>query len=430
MLDDQTGQPETPLDEAPGCSAPGLARFSRVRAQTIALTDGLSEADAQAQSMPDASPAKWHLAHTAWFFEQFVAVPYLRGYRAFDPAFGLLFNSYYEGAGRRVDRAKRGLITRPGLDRVRAYRLYVDQAIGSAWGILSRAANDLVTLGLAHEEQHQELILTDLLHLMSENPLSPALFAGRPPTPCEVPPLRWIEQPGGIAEIGHDPADGFAFDNEGPRHRVLLRRHALASRLVTNAEWEEFVSSGGYGNPLLWLSEGWTWVQAHSVTAPLYWRGEAGAWRQFGLGGEQPLDPAAPVSHISYYEADAYARWFGVRLPTEAEWEVAADGHSAAGGNQMDAPGPVRPRAAESGGLTQLYGDCWEWTASAYLPHPGFRALAGVAGEYNGKFMINQMVLKGGSCFTPRGHVRPSYRNFFPPAARWQVTGLRLARDI
>jgi ergothioneine biosynthesis protein EgtB len=430
MLDDQTNQPETPLDDQAGGSAPGLARFASVRAQTLALSAGLSEADAQAQSMPDASPAKWHLAHTAWFFEQFVAVPFVRSYRAFDPAFGRLFNSYYEGAGYRVDRAKRGLITRPGLDRVRAYRSHVGRAITAAWDGLPDAAHDLLTLGLAHEEQHQELLLTDLLHLMSENPLSPALFAGTPPDLGAAPPLRWIEQPGGITEIGHDHADGFAFDNEGPRHRVLLRPHALASRLVTNGEWDEFISAGGYRDPLLWLADGWAWVQANGVTAPLYWRGEPGAWRQFGLGGEQPLDPAAPVSHISYYEADAYARWGGARLPTEAEWEVAAAAHNPSGGNQLDVPGAARPRAAESDGLTQLYGDCWEWTASAYLPHPGFRALEGVAGEYNGKFMINQMVLKGGSCFTPRGHVRPSYRNFFPPAARWQVTGLRLARDI
>jgi len=410
----------------------GLAtRFAATRARTAALTVPLTEADVTPQSMPDASPAKWHLAHVSWFLETFVlaAVP---GYRVFDPGFGYLFNSYYNTVGARHARAKRGLITRPSLARVLEYRTHVDGAIAAAWDALSADALTLVRLGVAHEEQHQELLLTDILHLMAENPLKPAVYAEVPAVTGACAPMGWVAFPGGVQRIGDDGGSGFAFDNEGPRHKVLLRPFEIADRLVTNGEWAAFVADDGYRRPELWLSDGYAWASEHA-DAPLYWsRDEAGGcWRRFTLSGEVALDPAAPVTHISHYEADAYAAWARARLPTEAEWEVAAGDQDPMEGNLLDGPGWIAPRAAGGGpGLKQMFGDCWEWTQSAYLPYPGFRAADGAVGEYNGKFMSGQMVLKGGSCATPRGHVRASYRNFFPPHARWQFTGLRLAKDV
>ena len=410
-----------------------LHRFRRVRALTCGLAADLSDADATAQSMPDASPAKWHLAHVTWFFETFVLRDHVPGYRPFDARWPFLFNSYYEAEGERIARPSRGLLTRPSLDEVRAYRAHVDAAIEAVWDELPGSAQALVELGCHHEEQHQELLVTDILHLFAQNPLAPALWPAGPCRPNVAPDaIRWIEGRSGAVEIGHDGA-GFAFDCEGPRHTVWLQPHALADRVVTNGEWRAFVEDGGYRTASLWLSDGWAWVRENGIEAPLYWRRDAnGEWgERFGLDGLAAMDAAAPVRHISYYEADAYAHWAGVRLPTEAEWESAAAGLDPAHGHFLDAPGAVRPLPAPEGsGLRQVFGDVWEWTASAYLAHPGFRAAEGTVGEYNGKFMSGQFVLKGGSCATPRGHARATYRNFFYPHQRWQFTGVRLAKDL
>ncbi|MBU3078199.1 ergothioneine biosynthesis protein EgtB [Sphingomonas quercus] len=410
---------------------PLAAQFAAVRALSTALAAPLSDADATVQPMDDASPAKWHLAHTTWFFETFVLRDHLPGYRLHDERWPFLFNSYYEAEGARHPRGRRGMITRPSLAEVIGWREHVDAALLAALDRLPPAARDLVTLGLNHEQQHQELLQTDILALFAENPLAPAIWDAPRNRPTPVPdPIRWIEGRDGLAEIGHDGA-GFAFDCEGPRHAVLLHPHALADRPVINAEWEAFIADGGYGRPELWLADGWAWVCRERIEAPLYWRRIDGKWHQFALDGLHPLRPAAPVSHISYYEADAYARWAGARLPTEAEWEVAAAGQDPASGNQLDAAGPVRAKAegVHRVGLHQMFGDVWEWTASAYLPYPGFRPAEGAVGEYNGKFMSGQAVLRGASCATPRGHSRASYRNFFYPHQRWQFTGLRLAKD-
>lgn len=407
-------------------------RYRAVRALTQALAAPLSDADATVQSMPDASPAKWHLAHVSWFFETFVLRDHVEGYRPFDDRFAYLFNSYYEAEGPRHARPMRGMLTRPGLNDVRAYRAHVDAALLAAMPHLPEAACTLVMLGLQHEQQHQELLLTDLQHLFSLNPIAPALFDAPRAMPAPVPgPLHWIEGREGLVEIGDDGKTGFAFDCEGPRHKVFLRPHALAHRPITNGEWISFIEDGGYRDPSLWLSDGWAWVQAEGIEAPLYWqRGEKG-WTRFGLDGRQPVNPAAPVCHISLYEADAYASWAGARLPTEAEWESAALNIAPTSGEQLDGAACPRPRAAEDGtSLTQMFGDVWEWTGSAYRPYPGFRTAPGAVGEYNGKFMSGQFVLKGGSCATPRGHVRASYRNFFHLHQRWQFTGLRLAKDL
>ncbi len=411
---------------AGAASSPSLAAFRTRRALTLGLVAPLSDADATVQSMPDASPAKWHLAHTSWFLETFVLRDHVAGYEPFDADFAFLFNSYYEGEGERHARHRRGMITRPSLDRVRAYRAHVDAAVEAAFADLPAEARALIELGCHHEAQHQELLLTDLLHLMSLNPTDPAVWPRTPQPTRDAAPLGWIEGRKGLVEIGHD-GDDFAFDCEGPRHKVYLTPHALADRLVTNGEWQEFVEAGGYREAAHWLSDGWAWVQANQIEAPLHWRAE---WQQFGLDGLTRRDPAAPVTHISHYEADAYARWTGFRLPTEAEWEAAAADIDPASGNQLDHAGPIRPLPSDGYGLTQMFGDVWQWTASAFLPHPGFRAAEGAVGEYNGKFMSGQIVLKGASCATPRGSSRASYRNFFPPAARWQFTGLRLARDL
>jgi len=390
--------------------------YRAVRALSVALAAPLSDADATIQSMPDASPAKWHLAHSAWFFETFVLRDHVAGYRLFDAEWPFLFNSYYEAEGARHPRAERGLLSRPALEEVLAYRAHVDAAMER---VLDRPElAGLIALGLAHEQQHQELLLTDIKHALSCNPLGPAYAPA-------APRFRqggdgWREHPGGIALVGHR-GGGFAFDNEGPAHRVLLEPFALAERLVTNREWDAFIADGGYATPALWLFDGWAWVRQHGVAAPLHWReGE-----HFTLAGWQARDPAAPVAHISYYEAEAFAAWAGCRLPTEFEWETLAAGEDPAAGNQLDVCAAVAPT-----GTAALFGDCWQWTRSAYLPYPRYRPAAGAVGEYNGKFMNGQYVLKGASCATPRGHSRAGYRNFFYPHQRWQFTGLRLARDL
>jgi ergothioneine biosynthesis protein EgtB len=407
-------------------------RVAAVRDLSLALAARLTDADATVQSMPDASPTKWHLAHTSWFFETFVLRDHVPGYRLHDERWPFLFNSYYEAEGRRHARDRRGMVTRPTLDEVRAYRAHVDAALMTALPLLPAEALALVELGCHHEEQHQELLVTDILHLFGENPLEPALYVAQRKQPVAMPgPVGWIENGGGIVEVGHDGA-GFAFDCEGPRHPALLAPHALADRTVTNGEWAAFIADGGYREPRHWLADGWAWVKAEGIEAPLYWAQAKGiggeSWTRFGLDGRRAIDPAAPVTHVSLYEADAYASWAGARLPTEVEWEAAAAGHDAAQGNFMDAAGAVEPRPAAGG--PAFFGDVWEWTGSAYRPYPGFRAVAGAVGEYNGKFMSGQFVLRGGSCATPRGHVRASYRNFFYPHQRWQFTGVRLAKDL
>ncbi len=404
------------------------ARFQAVRALSVALVAPLSDADATVQSMDDASPAKWHLAHTTWFLETFVLRDFVGGYALYDERFPFLFNSYYEAEGQRHARGRRGLVTRPALDDVIAYRAHVDAAVLAALPALPQAARDLVMLGCHHEEQHQELLITDVLHLMAQNPVEPAIWAPARKVPVEMPgSLGWIAGQAGVTEIGHDGTD-FAFDCEGPRHPVLLAPHALANRTVTNGEWADFIADGGYADSRHWLSDGWAWVRGQRIFAPLYWeRGEAG-WTRFGLDGRRAIDPAAPVTHVSFYEADAYASWAGARLPTEAEWEAAAAPYDPAGGNQLDRAGPVEPRPSSDG--PAFFGDVWEWTGSAFRPYPGFKAAEGAVGEYNGKFMSGQCVLRGGSCATPRGHVRASYRNFFYPHQRWQFTGVRLAKDL
>jgi ergothioneine biosynthesis protein EgtB len=404
------------------------SRFRAVRALSVAIAAPLSDADATVQPMPDASPAKWHLAHTSWFLETFVLRDHVLGYRPFDPRFAYLFNSYYEGEGERHPRPKRGMLSRPSLDEILAWRAHVDDAVASALPTLPRQALAFVELGLNHEQQHQELMLMDMLATFAENPLRPAVWPLEAESPSPATrDLGWIDGREGIVQIGHDGA-GFAFDNEGPRHRVFLQRHALADRVVTNGEWLGFIADGGYGDPRLWLADGWAWVQQNGVEAPLYWLREDEGWARFGLDGVAPLDPAEPVCHISYYEADAFARWAGARLPTEAEWEAAAAAQDPLGGNQLDEAGPVRARPAMAGDAG-LFGDVWEWTSSAYLPYPGYAPPEGTVGEYNGKFMCSQMVLRGGSCATPRGHVRATYRNFFYPHQRWMFSGLRLARS-
>jgi ergothioneine biosynthesis protein EgtB len=395
-------------------------RLAATRRLTLDLAAPLSDADATIQPFPDASPAKWHLAHTTWFFETFVLRDHVPGYRPFDERFAFLFNSYYEAEGPRHARPRRGMISRPSLDEVRAYRAHVDDALQGGMGSFDAAVLDLIELGINHEQQHQELFLTDILATFAENPIEPA-YGDLPPPACfAVEPLSWHPGREGIVEIG-TKAGAFAFDSERPRHRVFLAAHAIANRRVTNGEWHAFIDDGGYRNASLWLSAGWDWVQREGVTAPLYWRGDGS---EFTLGGRRETDAAAPVAHVSYFEADAFARWAWARLPTEAEWEdfaVSADPNI---GNQLDAGGAVAPRP--EGGV---FGDVWEWTQSAFTAYPGFAPAAGAVGEYNGKFMSGQFVLKGASCATPRGHSRASYRNFFPPDARWQFTGLRLARD-
>ncbi len=402
-------------------------RFFATRQLTVALAAPLSDADATVQSMNDASPAKWHLAHVTWFLETFILRDHVSAYRAFDDSFAYLFNSYYEAEGARHSRAHRGLLTRPTLARIIEYRSHVDAAIDKAWAALPAEALTLIELGIHHEQQHQELLLTDILHLFSLNPALPAYWPeAAEPTSHQPAPLQWMPEQSGIFSIGH-AGKGFAFDCEGPRHDVLLQPFALASRTVTNGEWMEFMSEGGYNEARHWLSDGWDWLQREGIAAPLYWQQDNdGVWSAFGLSGLQAINPAAPVTHISLYEADAYAAWAGARLPTEAEWEVSSATYDTNKGNFLNAAGAVRPLPAQE---PALFGNVWEWTGSAFRPYPGFRAADGAVGEYNGKFMSGQFVLRGGSCATPRGHIRASYRNFFYPHQRWQFTGLRLARD-
>lgn len=416
-----------------------LSAYMAVRGRTHALVAPLSAEDCCVQSMPDASPAKWHLAHTTWFFETFVLSAYEPGFAPFHPAFRVLFNSYYQGVGQQHPRPQRGLLTRPALPEVLAYRADVDARVtrllqSPAAEVAGAALRALVELGLQHEQQHQELLVTDIKHLLSCNPLWPAYGALGDERPDAIAGLpAWVRQDGGLVEIGH-AGQGFAFDNESPRHKVYLAPYELASRPVSNGEYAAFVAAGGYREPAHWLAEGWDWRAGLGLEHPLYWRQQGGRWSEFTLGGARTLHADQPVVHLSYYEADAYARWAGARLPTEAEWEAAAAA-TAPQGHFADS-GALHPRAAEApgrggvdAGLLQLYGDVWEWTQSSYAPYPGFRPAPGAVGEYNGKFMVNQYVLRGGSCATPAGHVRATYRNFFPAAARWQFSGMRLARD-
>jgi ergothioneine biosynthesis protein EgtB len=405
-------------------------RFLQVRTLSRDIAAPLTDADATIQPHPDASPAKWHLAHTSWFFETFVLRDHVPGYGHFDRRWSYLFNSYYEGEGERHPRARRGMLSRPALTEIFAYRDHVDEALIAALPLLPPRVRELVELGLNHEQQHQELMLMDMLATLAENPLAPAAWEREAPSdPQSAPPIGGVLGRGGVVEIGHE-GSGFAFDSERPRHQQLLRPYELADRLVSNGEWLRFIAEGGYEQPKHWLSDGWTWVKENGIEAPLYWRRNGEDWQRFGLDGLRPVDPAEPVCHISYYEADAFARWAKARLPTEAEWEAIAATLDPDDGNFLDEAGPVRPLAASGSGARQMFGDVWEWTMSAFSPYPGFKPAEGTVGEYNGKFMSGQFVLRGGSCGTPRGHVRASYRNFFYPHQRWQFSGLRLARDV
>ena len=402
--------------------------YLSVRATTERLAAPLSAEDQTVQSMADVSPTKWHRAHVTWFFETFVLAPHADAYRLYDDTFAYIFNSYYEALGDRHPRTERGLISRPGIAEVARYREFVDEAMEDLLhGELRPGVADLVTLGLNHEQQHQELLLMDIKNVLSRNPLHPAYMAPDDLAEGAAPPQAgWIEHEGGVAEIGHRGRD-FGFDNEFPRHRVYLSPFALADRPVTCGEWMSFMEDDGYRRPEFWLSDGWSVVMTQGWEAPLYWFRDAdgGPWQEFTLAGARPVDPDAPVCHVSYYEADAFAHWTGKRLPTEAEWEAVAT--TSATGSNFLGTGVPHPRPAIS--TNALSGDVWEWTSSAYTPYPGFRAAPGAVGEYNGKFMVSQYVLRGGCCATPPGHARPTYRNFFPPGARWAFSGVRLAQD-
>ena len=411
-----------------------LARkYSEVRATTLQLAAPLSAEDQILQSMPEASPTKWHLAHTTWFFETFLLTPHAAAYRPFDDRFRRLFNSYYKQVGEHPNRGARGLMSRPSLEEVHAYRRGVDEAM---LALIGRAGDDvlaLVELGLNHEQQHQELILTDIKHALWSSPLQPAYRPQPIDQPGTAANLEWREFDGGIYEIGHRGPD-FAFDNEGPRHEVLLRPFRIASRAVTNGEWLQFMADGGYRMPQLWLSDGWDAICAQQWDAPLYWQRRGDEWWQYSMNGTRRVEESEPACHISYYEADAYARWAGARLPLEEEWEIAAGRNAGRGAMLEDEVFHPQPAAALEGEraptLQQVFGDVWEWTASPYVAYPGFRPAPGAIGEYNGKFMCNQFVLRGGSCMTPASHIRSTYRNFFPPPVRWQFSGVRLASDI
>jgi ergothioneine biosynthesis protein EgtB len=397
-------------------------RFNAVRRRSVSLSEPLSEEDCCVQSMPDASPVKWHLAHTTWFFETFLLEPHEQGFAPHHPAFRMLYNSYYNGVGEKHARAQRGLITRPSFDEVLAYRHAVDTRMGALLDAGKPELMALVELGLQHEEQHQELLLTDVKHLLSMSPLRPAYASSPLPPAPAAPALRWLQFDGGVVEIGH-AGQGHCFDNELPRHRQFVEPYRLASRLATNGDYLAFLRDGGYRDPALWMSEGWDWVAREGLRHPLYWHEQDGQWHEFTLHGLQPLDLQRPLTHLSWFEADAYARWAGARLPTETEWEHAARGINDA------AVRALHPAARDEDALSDVFGACWQWTSSAYGPYPGYASQPGALGEYNGKFMSNQYVLRGSSCATPVGHARPTYRNFFPATARWQFSGVRLARS-
>lgn len=415
-----------------------IDHYNKVRQHSLRLAEPLSDEDCGAQSMPDASPVKWHLAHTTWFFETFILESMEAAFAPFHPAFRVLFNSYYNGVGEKHPRAQRGLLTRPGMAQVRAYRMDVDARIARLLaGELARPERErlamLLALGLEHEQQHQELLLTDVKHLLAQSALFPAyidsvlnnaLDSAVSSAQQAAQSTAWLAFDGGLAQIGH-AGDGFCFDNELPRHPQYVAPFELASALVTNGDYLAFIEAGGYRMAHLWLAEGWDWVRSQQLACPLYWQyDEAGHWQEFTLFGLRPLDLHAPATHLSLFEADAYAHWAGARLPTEAEWEVAAQGVAVDAGQLHPAP------ATLGAGLRQMFGHCWQWTSSSYAPYPGYRTAPGALGEYNGKFMLNQYVLRGSSCATPAGHARASYRNFFPAGARWQFSGIRLARQV
>ena len=427
-----------PPSTSPSTDAPTrdvlLTRYLEVRRQTEALTRSLETEDFVVSSMPDVSPTKWHLAHTTWFFETFVLATHRPRYQTLEPKYAFLFNSYYVQAGERHCRAQRGLVTRPTVAEVFSYRAHVDRAMCA---LLHEVGDDrehpafaLIELGLHHEQQHQELLLMDIKHVFWTNPMRPAFAPATEPMSAPVPTVAWSTYSEGLHVIGHQKPMAFAFDNEGPPHRAFVEAFQLASRLVTNAEYRSFIDDGGYRRPELWLSNGWAELQQSRWRAPLYWEQSPSGWTEFTLRGQGPLDDAAPVCHVSFYEADAYARWAGLRLPTESEWEVAAAGRPVAGHFLESQYLHPRPAAGDGSGtvMHQLYGDLWQWTTSPYVAYPGFVPAKGAVGEYNGKFMCDQWVLRGASFATPRSHARLTYRNFFPSDARWQFSGIRLAR--
>ena len=415
---------------------PLIDQYRAVRAFSEKICEPLVPEDYVIQSMPDVSPAKWHLAHTSWFFETFLLKPHLPGYQSLHTQYDFLFNSYYNSIGERHCRPKRGLLSRPTVEETYAYRAYVDahmaRLLTEAEGEKVSLLEPLLTLGLHHEQQHQELMVTDIKHVFFENPLCPVYRPRRDAPTGIIPALEWIAFDEGLREVGWD-GEGFAFDNEAPRHKEYLPAFALASRLVTNREYLAFIEDGGYTRPEFWLSEGWSVVQTQGWSAPLCWWNQRGEWKEFTLAGMEMLNLDAPVCHVSLFEADAYAHWAGARLATEAEWETASDNVILCGSFADSGrfhPAPLDPTDAEPGTLQQMYGEVWQWTRSQYTPYPGYAPPPGALGEYNGKFMCNQFVLRGGSCATSHSHMRPTYRNFFPPDARWQFTGIRLSKDI
>jgi ergothioneine biosynthesis protein EgtB len=418
-----------PGDGIPTVGGDLRRRYARIRARSVNLVKPLSEEDCCVQSMPDASPSKWHLGHTSWFFETFILEKYEESFTPFLPAFRVMFNSYYNGVGEKYPRPHRGLLTRPALHEIMLYRKQVNARMEKIFAHHGddKAFRTLVDLGLHHEQQHQELILTDVKHLLSLNPLKPAYREEEEEESPDATGIEWHAFDSGLVEIGHG-GEGFRFDNETPRHKQYLNSYSLASRLVTNGEYLDFIADSGYHDPRLWLSEGWDWIQANRIGHPIYWERGSERWDEFTLGGKRALDPVAPAVHISYFEADAYARWAGARLPSEAEWEHAAGAVNST--KDADHHDRLRPRPVRSAaGLQQMFGESWQWTQSSYASYPGYLWPEGAIGEYNGKFMANQYVLRGSSCLTPAGHSRATYRNFFPVTARWQMTGIRLAKD-
>jgi ergothioneine biosynthesis protein EgtB len=420
-------------DAADARATDWVGRYQAIRRQSESLCTSLVAEDYVVQSMPDVSPTKWHLAHTSWFFETFLLQPHLPDYKPFNPHFAYLFNSYYVTVGDRHCRQNRGLLSRPTVAEVYAYRKHVDAAmvrfLANLNGLQLRELESVIEIGLHHEQQHQELMLTDIKHVFWVNPLRPAYREQTAEPTASVPPMRWVRFAEGVRSIGHDGA-GFSFDNECPRHRVFLDAFQLGSRLFTNGEYQQFIDDGGYRRADLWLSMGWATVQQEQWEAPLYWIRQDGQWFNHTLSGLRQVNVDEPVCHVSYFEADAYARWAGARLPSEAEWEVASELSPIEGNFVESERHHPAPLAEDRDGLSQMFGDVWEWTRSAYLPYPGYQPPAGALGEYNGKFMCNQFVLRGGSCATPASHIRRTYRNFFPPDTRWQFMGFRLARDV